>query len=180
MINAALEAETDTHLGRFHGTPAEDGNHRNGTVAKTLATEIVDVENATPCDRVGSFEPQLVAKRQTRLAGLDDRIIGLYAGDMSVREISIQLSELYGTEIGRDQVSRSPTRCSRKWPSGATGPLDELYVIVCLDALVVKVRTDRSVANRSCYLTIGVTSATNPLGVGPGEACPDAPCRSAL
>jgi hypothetical protein len=57
---------------------------------------------------------------------------------------------------------------------------DELYAIVCLDALVVKVRTDRSVANRSCPLTIGVTSATNPLGVGPGEACPDAPCRSDL
>lgn len=97
MINAALEAEMDANLGRPHSTPSLDGNHRNGSTPKTLATEIGDVEIATPRERAGSFEPELVGRRQTRLVGLDDRIIGLYAGGMSTREISDQMSELYAT-----------------------------------------------------------------------------------
>lgn len=158
VINAALEAEMDQHLGRPHGTPSPDGNHRNGSTPKTLATEIGDVEIATPRDRAGSFEPELVARRQTRLVGLDDRIIGLYAGGMSTREISDQMSELYGTEIGRDQVSRITDAVLDDVAEWRHRPLDELYAIVYLDALVVKVRTDRSVENRSCYLAIGVST----------------------
>jgi putative transposase len=158
IINAALEAEMDEHLGRPWGSAAEDGNHRNGAVAKTLATELGDVEIATPRDRAGSFEPRLVAKRQTRLAGLDERVIGLYAGGMSVREISEQLTELYGAEIGRDQVSRITDAVLSDVEAWRQRPLEELYAIVYLDALVVKVRIDRSVSNHSCYLAIGVTT----------------------
>lgn len=83
VINAALEAEMDAHLGRPDEASSPDGNHRNDSVPKTLATEIGDVEIATPRDRAGSFEPELVGRRQTRLAGLDDRIIALYAGELS-------------------------------------------------------------------------------------------------
>lgn len=158
VINAALEAELDDHLGRPHGAPALDGNHRNGATRKTLATEVGDVEIETPRDRDGGFEPKLVGKRQTRLAGLDERVIGLYAGGMSVREISAQLSELYGAEIGRDQVSRITAAVLEDVEEWRHRPLEEIYAIVYLDALVVKVRSDRSVTKRSCYLAIGVTA----------------------
>jgi putative transposase len=157
IINTALAAEMDEHLGRPRGAAAPDGNHRNGSVSKTLATELGDVEIQTPRDRHGSFDPQLVGKRQSRLAGLDERVIGLYAGGMSVREISEQLSELYGAAIGRDQVSRITDAVLEDIEEWRQRPLDELYAIVYLDALVVKVRIDRSVSNHSCYLAIGVT-----------------------
>jgi transposase-like protein len=158
VLSAALEAEMEDHLGRPHGAPARDGNHRNGSTAKTVATELGDIEIATPRDRDGGFEPQLIRKRQTRLAGLDERIIGLYAGGMSVREISEQLSELYGARIGRDQVSRITDAVLADVTEWRHRPLEEVYAIVYLDALVVKVRTDRSVQKRVCYLAIGVTT----------------------
>ena len=157
VVNAALEAELEEHLGRPHGAPATDGNHRNGSTAKILATELGDVEIATPRDRAGDFEPRLVAKRQSRLAGLDDKIIALYAGGLSTREISDQLAELYGTRIGRDQISRITDAVLDDVSEWRHRPLEEVYAIVYLDALVVKVKTDRSVAKRSCYLAIGVT-----------------------
>ena len=158
VVNAALEAELDEHLGRPHGAPAADGNHRNGSTTKVLATELGDVEIATPRDRVGEFEPRLVAKRQSRLAGLDDKIIALYAGGLSVREISDQLAELYGTRIGRDQISRITGAVLDDVAEWRHRPLEEVYAIVYLDALVVKVKTDRSVSKRCCYLAIGVTT----------------------
>lgn len=158
IINTALQTEMDEHLGRPRGATAADGNHRNGSIPKTLATELGDVEIQTPRDRHGSFDPQLVGKRQTRLAGLDERVIGLYAGGMSVREISEQLSELYGAEIGRDQVNRITDAVLSDVEEWRQRPLDELYAIVYLEALVVKVRIDRSVTNHSCYLALGVTT----------------------
>jgi putative transposase len=158
VVNAALEAELDEHLGRPHGAPAADGNHRNGSTTKVLATELGDVEIATPRDRAGEFEPRLVAKRQSRLAGLDDKIIALYAGGLSVREISDQLAELYGTRIGRDQISRITGAVLDDVAEWRHRPLEEVYAIVYLDALVVKVKTDRSVSKRCCYLAIGVTT----------------------
>ncbi len=156
VISTALDAEMDDHLGRPPGSPAPDGNHRNGAIPKTVATELGDVRIDTPRDRDGSFEPKLVAKRQTRLAGLDDRVIGLYAGGMSVREISRQLSDLYGTEIGKDQVSRITDRVLEDVQAWRHRPLEEIYPILYLDALMVKITTDRSVQKQACYLAVGV------------------------
>lgn len=157
VISAALQGELDDHLDRPPGSPAPDGNHRNGVTGKTLSTELGDVEIETPRDRKGSFEPRLVEKRQTRLAGLDDRIIGMYAGGMSVREISRHLSDLYGTRIGKDQVSRVTDRVLEDVEAWRHRPLEEIYPIVYLDALMVKITTDRSVRKRACYLAVGVT-----------------------
>jgi transposase-like protein len=95
-----------------HGAP----NIRNGSTAKTLKTDLGSVQVRTPRDRDSSFEPQLVAKRQTRLAGLDQRIIGLYAGGISVRDIAEHLSELYGTEHATDQTTDA-TPLNRREPS---------------------------------------------------------------
>lgn len=156
VISAALDGEMTDHLGYEHGERRLGENHRNGATAKTLATDIGDVAVRTPRDRDGSFAPQLVAKRQTRLAGLDEKIIHLYAGGMSTREIEAQLEGLYGTQIGRDQISRITDAVLEDVAAWRSRPLENTYAVVYLDALMVKVREDRSVANRACYLAIGV------------------------
>lgn len=156
VIGAALEAEMTEHLGHPPGGVPQGSNVRNGATGKTLQTDLGPVRIETPRDRDGSFEPRLVAKRQTRLAGLDAKILGLYAGGMTVRDISAHLSELYGTEIGRDTVSRITDAVLEDVAAWRSRPLDPVYAIVYLDAMMVKVREDRSVKNRACYTAIGV------------------------
>ena len=123
VIETALGAELSEHLGYPPGQapPGGAGNHRNGHTPKTLRTELGPVNVKTRRDRQGSFEPKLVGKRQTRLAGLDEKILGLYAGGMTVRDIEAHLRELYGVQIGRDTISTVTTRCSRTSPRGAPG-----------------------------------------------------------
>jgi putative transposase len=157
VIETALGAELTEHLGYPPGAAPPGGapNARNGSTPKTVRTELGPVEIKTPRDRKGSFAPQLVKKRQTRLAGLDDRILGLYGGGMSVRDISRHLSELYGTEIGRDTISRVTDAVLEDIAAWRTRPLAAVYPIVYFDCLMVRVREDRSVSSRACYLAIG-------------------------
>ena len=159
VIETALGAELTEHLGYPPGQapPGGAGNSRNGGTAKKLKTELGDVEINTPRDRKGTFEPQLVSKRQTRLAGLDERILSLYAGGMSVRDIEMHLAGLYGTRIGRDTISRVTDAVLEDVEAWRTRPLDAVYPIVYFDCLMVKVREDRSVRSRACYLAIGAT-----------------------
>jgi putative transposase len=155
VIEAALEMTE--HLGHPPGGMPQGPNVRNGSTPKTVQTDLGPVRIETPRDREGLFEPQLVRKRQTRLAGLDEKVLGLYAGGMTVRDISDHLSELYGTEIGRDTISRITDVVLEDVVAWRTRPLDAVYPIVYFDAMVVKVREDRSVQNRACYLALGVT-----------------------
>jgi len=160
VIEAALGAEMTEHLGYPPGEapPGGTGNMRNGSTGKTVQTDHGPVRIETPRDRQGTFEPQLVAKRQTRLAGLDEKILDLYAGGMTVRDIEAHLRSLYGTTaIGRDTISRVTDAVLADVEAWRHRPLEAVYPIVYLDALVVKVREDRSVQNRCCYLAIGVT-----------------------
>lgn len=157
VVDAALEAEMSEHLGHPPGGRPQGPNVRNGQTPKTLQTDLGPVEIQTPRDRDASFEPRLVAKRQTRLAGLDDKILALYAGGMTVRDISDHLSELYGTQIGRDTVSRITDAVLEDVAAWRTRPLETVYPIVYFDAMMVRVREDRSVQNRACYLALGVT-----------------------
>jgi putative transposase len=157
VIETALGAELAEHLGHPPGGVAQGPNVRNGGGRKTVQTDLGPVEIKTPRDRDASFEPKLVAKRQTRLAGLDDKILGLYAGGMSVRDIAAHLSELYGTEIGRDTISRVTDAVLEDVAAWRTRPLEAVYPIAYFDCLMVKVREDRSVRTRACYLAIGVT-----------------------
>ena len=159
VVETALGAELTEHLGYPPGQapPGGAGNHRNGHTPKMLQTELGPVAVRTPRDRRGTFEPQLVGKRQTRLAGMDERILGLYAGGMTVRDISAHLSDLYGVEIGRDTISRVTDAVLEDVEAWRTRPLDAVYPIVYFDALRVKVREDRSVRNLACYLALGVT-----------------------
>jgi putative transposase len=159
VIDAALGGELTEHLGYPPGQapPGGAGNVRNGSTSKTVKTELGPVEVNTPRDRKGGFEPQLVRKRQTRLAGLDDRVLDLYGGGMSTRDIAAHLSALYGAEIGADTVSRITDAVLEDVAAWRTRPLEPVYPIVYFDALMVKVREDRSVRNRACYLAVGVT-----------------------
>jgi putative transposase len=157
VLEAALQAELTEHLGHPPGATPGASNVRNGSTSKTVSTDLGPVEVRTPRDREGSFEPQIVAKRQTRLAGLDEKILGLYAGGMSVRDISSHLSELYDTQIGRDTISRITDAVLEDVAAWRSRPLDRVYPIVYFDAMFVKVREDRSVRARACYLAMGVS-----------------------
>jgi putative transposase len=159
VLETALGAELTGHLGYPPGQapPGGAGNVRNGHTAKTVQTDLGPVEVRTPRDRAGTFEPQLVKKRQTRLAGLDDRVLDLYAGGMSVRDIAAHLQGLYGVEIGRDSISRVTDAILEDVAAWRSRPLERVYPIVYFDALHIKVREDRSVRTRACYLAVGVT-----------------------
>jgi putative transposase len=159
VIETALGAELSEHLGYPPGQapPGGAGNQRNGSTPKTLKTELGEVPLRTPRDREGTFDPKLVAKRQTRLAGLDERVLDLYAGGMSVRDIAAHLQRLYRVEIGRDTISRVTDAVLEDIAAWRSRPLERVYPIVYFDALHVKVTEDRSVRTRACYLAVGVS-----------------------
>src|SRR3954465_6922650 len=175
VIETALGAELTEHLGHPPGGVPQGPNIRNGAGRKTVSTDLGPVEVRTPRDRDGSFEPKLVAKRQTRLAGLDDKILGLYAGGMTVRDISEQLSELYGVQVGRDTVSRVTDAVLEDVAAWRTRPLDAVYAIAYFDCLMVKVREDRSVRTRACYWRSGSPSRATARSSGSGGRRPRAP-----
>jgi transposase-like protein len=159
VIETALGAELTERLGYPPGQapPGGAGNVRNGSTAKTVQIELGAVAVNTPRDRHGSFEPKLVAKRQTRLAGLDDKILGLYAGGMTVRDIERHLAGLYGVQIGRDTISRVTDAVLEDVAAWRSRPLEEVYPVLFLDALVVKVREAGAVRRKACYLAVGIT-----------------------
>ena len=169
VVEAALQAELSGHLGFEVGQarPGGAANSRNGSTAKTLATELGEVRIRTPRDRDASFEPQLVRKRQTRLAGVDDRVLDLYAGGMSTRDIAAHLTELYGTPVGRDTISRVTGAVLEEVAAWRSRPLEAVYPVVYFDAIRVKVREDRAIQNRACYLALAITleGKREPLGI---------------
>ena len=116
VVERGLAAELSDHLGYDKGDPAGRGspNSRNGSTPKTVATEVGDVPLETPRDRAGTFEPRLVPKGVRRVGGLDEMIISLYAGGMTVRDIQAHLARTIGTDLSHETISRSPTRCSRR------------------------------------------------------------------
>jgi putative transposase len=146
------------HLGYEKGDPAGRGspNSRNGSSLKTLATEVGDVPLAVPRDRAGSFEPRLVPKGSRRAGGLDDMIISLYAGGMTVRDIQHYLDRTLGTELSRDTISKITDGVLDEVKAWQPRPLEEIYPIVYLDALGVKVRDGPTVKHRAAHIAVGV------------------------
>ena len=158
LVERAMAAELTEHLGYEHGQapPGGAGNARNGRTAKTVHTGHGSVRIEQPRDRQGSFEPQIVPKHQRRFEGFDDKIIAMYGRGMSVRDIQAHLAELYGVEVGHDLISRVTDAVLddvREWQSR---PLEDVYPILFLDALIVKVRDAGAVRNKACYVAIGV------------------------
>lgn len=159
LVERALEAEMTEHLGyeKHAAAGRNGGNSRNGSSVKSLKTDDGEVEIEVPRDREGSFEPKLVKKRQTRLPGLDEKVIALYARGMTVRDIQGHLEELYGVEVSPDLISRVTSAVMEDVRAWHSRPLDRVYPIVFLDALVTKVRDEGVVKNKSVFLALGVT-----------------------
>jgi putative transposase len=158
VLERGLAAELTGHLGYEKGDPAGRGspNSRNGTSPKTLATEVGPVPLAVPRDRDGSFEPQLVPKGTRRAGGLDEMIISLYAGGMTVRDIQHHLARTIGTELSHDTISRITDAVAEEVKAWQARPLEELYPVLYLDALVVKVRDGHQVRNKAAHIAVGV------------------------
>src|SRR2546421_9130787 len=142
LVERALSAELTEHLGYepHQEPPGGTGNTRNGGTEKTLATEHGPVRISTPRDRNGSFEPQIIRKGQRRFEGFDDKILALYSRGLTTRDIERHLADLYGVQVGRDLISRVTDAVMddvREWQQR---PLDDVYPVVFLDALVLKIR----------------------------------------
>src|SRR5207248_1940041 len=158
VLERALEAELTAHLGyerhdrAGHGT----GNSRNGAIGKTVQTGIGPVGLAVPRDRAGTFEPVLIPKRSGRVSGgLDDMIISLYAHGMTVRDILHHLKQVYGTELSHEQVSRITDAVLEEVKAWQNRPLDAVWAVVFLDALMVQVRDNHVVTSKPAYLAAG-------------------------
>jgi len=158
VMERALGAELTEHLGYEEGDPSGkgSGNSRNGYGKKRVTTDNSQVEVEVPRDREGSFEPQLVRKRQTRLPGFDEKVISMYARGMTVREIRGHLEELYGIGVSPDLISRVTAEVLDEVKAWQSRPLDPLYMVVFLDALRVKIRDEGTVRNKAVYLALGV------------------------
>jgi transposase-like protein len=159
VIESALQEEMTEHLGYEKHDPAGagTGNIRNGSRGKTVLTEASGpVEIEVPRDRQGTFEPQIVKKRQRRLEGVDQIVLSLYAKGLTTGEISAHFAEIYGASVSKETISRITDRVLEEMSDWAARPLDEIYAAIFIDAIVVKVR-DGQVANRPVYAAIGVS-----------------------
>jgi transposase-like protein len=162
MLKAALERGLDTELTEHLGYERGDAeaalydNSRNGTSAKTVATEIGDLELAIPRDRNGTFTPMLVPKGQRRLDGLDGMIISLYAGGMTLRDIQHHLVSTIGTELSHETISKITDQVAEEVLAWQQRPLEALYPVIYLDAIIVKVRDGGHVRNKAAHIAVGV------------------------
>ncbi len=159
VLETALREELTEHLGHEkNGKPdPENGNIRNGTRPKTVLTESSgEVQIEVPRDRAGTFEPQIVRKRQRRLSGVDQIVLSLYAKGLTTGEISAHFAEIYGASVSRETVSRITDKVLEEMGDWQNRPLDEVYAAIFIDAIIVKVR-DGQVTNRPVYAAIGVS-----------------------
>jgi transposase-like protein len=158
MVERALQAELTAHLGYDPHAKADAAraNSRNGSGPKTVLTESGSLAIDVPRDRSGTFEPQLVKKRQRRLQGFDDKVISLYARGMTTREIQGHLEELYGTEVSPTLISAVTESVIDDLKVWQARPLDPVYPIVYLDALFVKSREAGPVTARAVYLALAI------------------------
>jgi putative transposase len=158
LVERALETEMTDHLGyeKNRAKGAATGNARNGKTKKTLRTDDGPMTISVPRDRDATFDPKIVPKHQRHFDGFDDKILAMYAGGMTVREIQGHLAEIYGTEISADLISRVTDSVVDELKQWQQRPLETVYPIVYLDALVVKVRDQGIVQNKAAHIAIGV------------------------
>ena len=157
VLQTGLEVEMTDHVGyEPHAVEGRgSGNSRNGAYPKTVTTEIGKVDLRVPRDRNGTFEPVTVRKGERRLDGLTGNVISLYAKGMTTGDIQAHLAEIYGTDISRDTISRITDAVVEDMVAWQNRPLDRIYPVILIDAIVVKIR-DGQVANRPVYVAMGV------------------------
>lgn len=170
VLETALNAELTEHLGHDRGGAPLTANMRNGTRTKTVLTEIGPVEIEVPRDRDGSFEPVIVTKRKRRLEGVDQIVLSLSARGLTTGEIAAHFDEVYGAKVSKDTVSRITEKVAGELAEWSSRPLDALYPVIFVDAIVVKVR-DGQVRNTPFYVVMGVTTAGEReiLGIWAGD-----------
>lgn len=179
LIERALAGELSHHL-KPAPLPTEETNDsarprpnsRNGYSKKTVQSQHGGMELSIPRDRNGEFEPVLVPKHQRRLAGLDEKILALYARGLSIRDISAQLEELYGAQISAALISEVTDSVTEEVKAWQCRPLDEVYPILYLDALYINIKVSGRVAKRAVYVVLGINAEGNKdlLGLWTGEA----------
>lgn len=160
IVERALGAELDSHLGfdKHDAAGKGSGNSRNGKGKKTLKSDLGEIPISTPRDRKGTFEPLLVPKRERRVKVMDDAILALYARGMTTRDIESTIRELYGVEVSHtliSDVTEAVTDEVRQWQSR---PLDEVYPLVWLDGITIKVHKDKQVVQKSAFLALAVNA----------------------
>jgi putative transposase len=158
LVERAMQAELTHHLGYEKHDPAGrgTGNARNGTSKKTLKGDFGEAEIEVPRDRNGSFQPQIVPPHERRFTGFDDKILSLYARGMTTREIQGHLQEVYGVEVSPSLISEVTDAVLDEVRAWQMRPLEPLYPILFLDALMVKMRHEGQVENRAVYVAIGL------------------------
>ena len=158
LVERTLEAELTDHLGfEPHASQGRGtGNNRNGKAHKTVQSESGELQIEVPRDRSGTFEPQLVKKRQRRLEGFDDKVIALYARGLSTRDIQGQLEELYGVEVSPSLISNVTNAVMEDVRAWQSRPLSAVYPILYFDAMFVKSRQEGPVKNKAVYLALGI------------------------
>lgn len=157
IMNMAMDAERTAHLGYERGDRDGwgSGNCRNGTSPKTVITDAGAVPVAVPRDRNGTFTPKLVGKHQRRLEGFNDIVIGLVSRGMTVRDVQSHLADAYQVEVSPELISKITDGVLPELRAWQSRPLDAVYPIMYLDAIVVKVRSDHVVVNRPAYVSLG-------------------------
>ena len=174
FIEQALEAELDQHLGysRYDFRHKSTSNTRNGRKPKTIQTRLGETTVQAPRDREGSFQPQIVPKRQTNVIGIEDKILSLYAKGLSTRDISKTLEEIYGFETSHETISAVTDKVIPLIQEWQQRPLEPVYPIIYLDALHVKMRDGISASNKAVYCVIGVSleGRKDVLSLSIGEA----------
>nr|WTB35938.1 IS256 family transposase [Streptomyces sp. NBC_00830] len=173
VLESALEGEITDHVGYEKHDPAgkNNGNSRNGTRAKTVLTDVGPVEVKVPRDVAGTFEPQIVRKRQRRLSGVDEMVLSLSAKGLTHGEISAHLAEVYGAEVSKQTISTITDKVMEGMAEWQSRPLDRVYPVLFVDAINVKIR-DGQVANRPIYVVMAVTveGTRDILGIWAGDA----------
>jgi len=158
IMNRAMQTELTDHMGYEPGDPAGwgSGNNRNGSSAKTVLTDAGSIPVTVPRDRNGTFEPKLIPKHQRRLNGLNDLIILLISRGMTTRDVQAHIADVYQVEISAALVSKITDSILPELRAWQSRPLDHMYPIIYLDAIIVKVRTDAHVVNRPVYIALGI------------------------
>ncbi|WP_342265380.1 IS256 family transposase [Cardinium endosymbiont of Philonthus spinipes] len=156
LVEKALESEMDSHLGYNKHARSDSENARNGLSSKQVVTDNGVISVEVPRDRSSTFEPVLLPKRQTRIPGLDDKILSLYAKGMSLSDIQIQIQELYGAEVSESLISNITDSVIEDVKIWQNRPLESVYPIVFFDCFVVKVRQDKRIINKAVYVALGI------------------------
>lgn len=168
VIDALYDGELTDHLGyeKHEQGGGSDGNARNGKGKKTVKSHFGSIDLEPPRDRAGTFDPQVVKKRQRDISGIEDRVMSMYAKGMSTRDISSHIHEIYGYELSAESISAITDKVLDRAKEWQSRPLEPIYAIVFMDGMVVKMRVDGTVRKQTIYVIIGIDLEGNKSCLG--------------